>query len=116
MAWRTILEVFVMLTVAKTFCSSQRSSRLDDEEDTRGTITGNITGDTYSADSGQVIPGSSSLAFVFDVTGSLWDDLKQVTAGAKQILDTTLKRQEKPLHNYILIPFHDPGMVLKANM
>ncbi|CAK8691082.1 unnamed protein product [Clavelina lepadiformis] len=108
MAWRTILEVFVMLTVAKTFCSSQRSSRLDDEEDTRGTITGNITGDTYSADSGQVIPGSSSLAFVFDVTGSMWDDLKQVTAGAKQILDTTLKRQEKPLHNYILIPFHDP--------
>uniref|UniRef100_H2YT90 Ig-like domain-containing protein n=1 Tax=Ciona savignyi TaxID=51511 RepID=H2YT90_CIOSA len=58
-----------------------------------------------------ITPGASSLAFVFDVTGSMWDDLKQVIAGSRQILDTTRNRQEKPLYNYVLIPFHDPGKI-----
>lgn len=53
--------------------------------------------------------GSASLAFVFDTTGSMYDDLVQVIAGAKKILNTTLARREKPLYNYVLVPFHDPG-------
>uniref|UniRef100_F6ZIH2 Hemicentin-1 n=1 Tax=Ciona intestinalis TaxID=7719 RepID=F6ZIH2_CIOIN len=67
-----------------------------------------ITGDTYTPDLTGITPGSSSLAFVFDVTGSMWDDLKQVRGGAAQILETTRNRQEKPLFNYVLIPFADP--------
>ena len=57
-----------------------------------------------------VIPhGSSSLAFVFDTTGSMYDDLRQVVEGAAKILATTLSRREKPLYDYVLVPFHDPG-------
>lgn len=76
--------------------------------DIRGIVTGNVTGDTYRPNYDDVVPGASSLTFVFDVTGSMWDDLKQVIAGARKILDTTLNRQEKALYNYVLIPFHDP--------
>ena len=33
----------------------------------------------------------------------------QVIEGAAKILATTLARREKPLYNYVLVPFHDPG-------
>ena len=59
--------------------------------------------DVYS-----VPQGAASLAFVFDITGSMYDDLVQVIEGAAKILATTLARREKPLYNYVLVPFHDP--------
>ena len=58
---------------------------------------------------GDVPEGAASLAFVFDVTGSMYDDLVQVIEGAAKILATTLARRDKPLYNYVLVPFHDPG-------
>jgi hypothetical protein len=39
----------------------------------------------------------------------MYDDLVQVIEGAAKILSTTLSRRDKPLYNYILVPFHDPG-------
>ncbi|GFR68735.1 hemicentin-1 [Elysia marginata] len=51
---------------------------------------------------------AASLAFVFDITGSMYDDLRQVIIGAEEILDESRKRREKPLKNYVLVPFHDP--------
>lgn len=59
----------------------------------------------------QVPHGAASLAFVFDITGSMYDDLVQVIEGAAKILATTLARREKPLYNYVLVPFHDPGKI-----
>ena len=53
--------------------------------------------------------GAASLVFVFDTTGSMYDDLVQVRDGAARILSTTLERKVNPLFNYVLIPFHDPG-------
>lgn len=47
--------------------------------------------------------GAASLVFVFDTTGSMYDDLIQVRAGAAKILATTLERKTKPLYNYVLI-------------
>ena len=58
---------------------------------------------------GGIPEGSATLAFVFDTTGSMYDDLVQVRAGASKILSTTLEMKTKPLYNYVLIPFHDPG-------
>uniref|UniRef100_A0A8C5QBV6 Hemicentin 2 n=1 Tax=Leptobrachium leishanense TaxID=445787 RepID=A0A8C5QBV6_9ANUR len=49
-----------------------------------------------------------SLAFVFDVTGSMYDDLRQVIEGANRILERTLNRRTKAISNYVLVPFHDP--------
>jgi len=54
--------------------------------------------------------GAATLAFVFDITGSMYDDLVQVIDGAAKILATTLARRDKPLYNYVLVPFHDPGL------
>uniref|UniRef100_A0A0M3I882 VWA domain-containing protein n=1 Tax=Ascaris lumbricoides TaxID=6252 RepID=A0A0M3I882_ASCLU len=53
-------------------------------------------------------PGTSSLTFVFDTTGSMNDDLIQVQDGARKILDTVLTQREKLIYNYVYVPFHDP--------
>ena len=52
--------------------------------------------------------GTSSVTFVFDVTGSMHDDLLQVIQGATYIYNVTLQR-EYSIYDYILIPFADPG-------
>nr|XP_053650237.1 hemicentin-1-like [Cherax quadricarinatus] len=52
--------------------------------------------------------GAATLAFVFDTTGSMSDDLKQVIDGADKILNTVLEKFERPIHNYVFVPFHDP--------
>ncbi|PIO71425.1 hypothetical protein TELCIR_06677 [Teladorsagia circumcincta] len=57
--------------------------------------------------------GKSSLTFVFDITGSMFDDLLQVREGAKKIFQTVMQQRDKLIYNYIMVPFHDPR-ILKA--
>uniref|UniRef100_A0A2K5KA06 Hemicentin-2 n=1 Tax=Colobus angolensis palliatus TaxID=336983 RepID=A0A2K5KA06_COLAP len=62
---------------------------------------------------GTVMPpttGDATLAFVFDVTGSMWDDLMQVIDGASRILERSLSRRSQAIANYALVPFHDPDI------
>lgn len=54
-------------------------------------------------------PGSTSLTFVFDTTGSMHDDLMKVQEGATRILETTTSNADTPLYNFVLVPFHDPS-------
>lgn len=51
----------------------------------------------------------SSLAFVFDATGSMGNDLEQLIEGAQMILDTMINREHPPIKNYVLVPYRDPG-------
>ncbi|MPC83116.1 Hemicentin-1 [Portunus trituberculatus] len=53
--------------------------------------------------------GAATLAFVFDTTGSMTDDMQQVIVGAGEILNTVLEKFDRPIHNYVFVPFHDPG-------
>lgn len=39
----------------------------------------------------------------------MYPDLVQAIDGAAKILATALSRPEKVIHNYILVPFKDPG-------
>lgn len=55
----------------------------------------------------------SSLVFVFDSTGSMHDELNQVKVGATQILAALRDHPDIPIYNYVLVPFSDPGMVLR---
>ncbi|CAJ0582924.1 unnamed protein product, partial [Mesorhabditis spiculigera] len=57
-----------------------------------------------------VPPGTSSLTFVFDITGSMFDDLEQVRQGAKKIYETVLTQRQRLIYNYVLVPFHDPDL------
>lgn len=54
-------------------------------------------------------PDGASLAFVFDSTGSMQDELNQVKVGAAQILAALLASDEILIHNFVLVPFNDPG-------
>ncbi|XP_038601048.1 LOW QUALITY PROTEIN: hemicentin-2 [Tachyglossus aculeatus] len=54
--------------------------------------------------------GAATLAFVFDVTGSMWDDLVQVVEGATKILERSLNQRNRAIGNYVLVPFHDPDI------
>ncbi|KAM6184061.1 hemicentin-2 [Erethizon dorsatum] len=54
--------------------------------------------------------GDATLAFVFDVTGSMWDDLMQVIDGASRILERTLSSRSQAVASYALVPFHDPDI------
>ncbi|KAG8223339.1 hypothetical protein J437_LFUL001216, partial [Ladona fulva] len=51
-----------------------------------------------------------SLAFIFDVTGSMKDDWKGAISGGKRILSEFLTYKTRPVKNFILVPFRDPDV------
>jgi len=53
-------------------------------------------------------PTGASLAFIFDSTGSMHQELNQVKIGAAQILSALLANKEIVIHDFILVPFNDP--------
>jgi len=100
---RTFLLIAVIVTSSRAFFLPEWSS---DEQ---------VLAEYDQPAMDEIPQGAASLAFVFDITGSMHDDLVQVIDGAARILATTLARREKPLFNYVLVPFHDPGQAT-ANM
>ncbi|KAM3966057.1 hemicentin-1 [Aphomia sociella] len=53
--------------------------------------------------------GKSSLVFVFDTTGSMLNDLRQLREGAEMILNTALKESDV-IGDFVFVPFHDPAV------
>lgn len=50
----------------------------------------------------------SSLVFVFDATGSMYNDLEQLRNGAEMILETALE-DSNIIEDFVFVPFQDPG-------
>lgn len=61
---------------------------------------------------GRPRPDQKSLLLVFDDTGSMSDDLVQLRGAAREIVNTLAGLDEKPIYNYILSVFNDPGLLL----
>lgn len=53
----------------------------------------------------------SSLAFVFDTTGSMENDYKQLKSHAESIMTYVLKRNSTDIKHFVFVPFNDPGKV-----
>ncbi|XP_052744510.1 hemicentin-1 [Bicyclus anynana] len=53
--------------------------------------------------------GKGSLVFVFDTTGSMFNDLRQLREGAEMILKTALE-ESQVIADFVFVPFHDPGV------
>ncbi|KAG5680582.1 hypothetical protein PVAND_010079 [Polypedilum vanderplanki] len=51
-----------------------------------------------------------SLLLVFDGTGSMHDDLKQLRSGAEEIIHDFSTREDSPIFNYVLVVFRDPNV------
>ncbi|XP_073954842.1 hemicentin-1-like [Choristoneura fumiferana] len=60
-------------------------------------------------DSNEVGNDKSSLVFVFDTTGSMYNDLKQLREGAEMILRTALEESDI-IEDFVFVPFHDPAV------
>jgi hypothetical protein len=57
-----------------------------------------------------VLPkAQKSLLICFDSTGSMTDDLNEMRDAAKQIVGDFSARADKPIKNYVLSVFNDPG-------
>lgn len=51
----------------------------------------------------------SSLAFVFDTTGSMIDDYVQLKNHAEGIMKYVQKRNDTGIKHFVFVPFNDPG-------
>ena len=49
------------------------------------------------------------LAFVFDITDSMVNDLYQVRIATGTILEDVFYKSDFKIENYVLVPFRDPG-------
>jgi hypothetical protein len=87
--------------------SDQEESR--DHEENNIPLGVEISPDEIGESDDEEMHSGASLAFVFDSTGSMWDDLVQVKVGAERIMATMLELPDKPIYNYVLVPFHDPS-------
>lgn len=81
----------------------------EDHEEDDISLGVEISPEEISESDNEETHSGATLAFVFDSTGSMWDDLVQVKMGAERIMATMLERPDKPIYNYVLVPFHDPS-------
>jgi len=58
----------------------------------------------------------SSLAFVFDTTGSMVNDYYQLKSHAESIMNYVLARNNSDIKHFVFVPFNDPGIVEKCTV
>ncbi|CAK1589083.1 unnamed protein product [Parnassius mnemosyne] len=59
---------------------------------------------------GQLEDQKSSLTFVIDDTGSMYDDIEMVKSGASAIFNAVLNSKSSQIGNFILVTFNDPDI------
>ena len=57
-----------------------------------------------------------SLGVVFDSTGSMYDDLRQLIRGVEEVLQLVVAADTHIIENFILVPYHDPGQASRLVM
>lgn len=51
----------------------------------------------------------SSLTFVIDDTGSMWNDIDQVKEKTNEVFDAVLNSNASKIDDFVLVTFNDPG-------
>lgn len=87
MGGKIYLHFLLLVFAAKSFQISSESARIDEDEE------------------------KSSLVFVFDTTGSMHNDLRQLREGAEMIMTAALE-EGNVIADFVFVPFHDPGEYL----
>lgn len=104
-----LILIFVQFLFRPEFAQNSQNQQRPSTSDADAPVDPVFTSDEPNRPDPNAPSGTSSLVFVFDVTGSMYDDLVQVREGAKSIFETVLEQRNQLIYNYVLVPFHDPG-------
>jgi hypothetical protein len=103
-------SIIVLIAVLSFNIELVRSDISDDECGIETTTIANIPTTQKPDPVSRTKNIKRSLLIIFDSTGSMSTDLAQLRSAAKQIVGNFSARAEKPIQNYVLSVYNDPGV------
>lgn len=107
------LHLIVNQEVNLGCCDKDKSDKIKVKptEGVLGCDQANIQANIDRPKTGKLEPGNgTTLAFVFDSTGSMGYDLAQVKNGAMKILQASLSSTVSNIKNFVLVQYNDPAV------